>query len=493
MKKLFFILAAFGCALSLHATTTFTFTSAADINQTIDSITVALAQGNNTSYGPVFQNTYYNSEYHPEMRLYLGNTITISSEEALTNIQLVFAKSGASNKEYTGLSASNGTLVSGGVSESTTDWKVDSWTGNATQVVFTLTGKGQRQIQRIVIDGEPIVIDPVEPDPLPTADDLEEDFDYGDPTVIFPKDTTILKQEYAFIDNNILVHCTQGSIIKATDSTSAYFNCNANNSLTFETTKPMKGLVIAGMVRRQFDALVNKGHIEYCSPGELEEDYEGNPVVIITDIDSTAVTISCPKQVRCYAVRVYFDANPTEELDCEGGSGEGEVINLTFDKADAVYESEISADEGKPNYTIYLMQEANPEYPYITLDLYPAVQGDLVGSYNMEDGSLGESTWYQYGESGFDRTWMESDGAVAVSKQGEIYTVAGYITCDDNNTYNFSFSGPMPFYTDTEYYDGQQGIDETQVEQQAQKILRRGQLLIQRNHSVYDVTGRRVE
>lgn len=489
MKQFFSLMCASLLALSMTATT-FDYNADGTQDQTIDGIHIVLAKGSNTTNGPVFQNPYYNSEYHPEMRLYLGNTITISSVEALTNIQLVFAKSGASNKEYTGLSASNGTLVSGGVSESTTDWKVDSWTGNATQVVFTLTGKGQRQIQRIVIDGEPIVINPQE-NTLPTADDLEEDFFYSEPTVIFPKDTTILKQEYAFIDNNILVHCTQGSIIKATDTTSAYFNCNVNYSLTFETTKPMKGLVIAGMVRRQFDASVNKGHIEYCSPGELEEDYEGNPVVIITDIDSTAVTISCPKQVRCYAVRVYFEANPVEELDCGGSQGGGETEFLTFDKAEAVYESEISEEEGKPNYTIFLSNQA-ADVPYMALDLYPTATGDLVGQYSMDDESLGDYTWYQYGEGDEDITWA-TEGQLVINKEGDVYSISGYVTCDDNNTYNFSFSGAMPFYTDTEYYDGQQGIDETQVEQQAQKILRRGQLLIQRNHSVYDVTGRRVE
>ena len=410
MKKFFVFLAAVCYALSSVAETEFTFTSASDMNQTKDGITVVLAQGSGQT-APDYKSSYYLSEWHNDMRLYLGNTITISSSEDLTNIQMVFAKSFASNKDYTGLSASVGTLVSGGVSESATDWKVDTWTGSAKQVVFTLTGKGQRQIQRILIDGEPIVIVPQD-NTLPTRDDLDDDFVYGEPTAVFPKDTTILKQEYAFIDNNILVHCTQGSIIKATDTTSAYFNCNANYTLTFEATKPMKGLVISGMVRKLFDAEVDHGTIEFCSPGELEEDHEGNPVVIIKDINSSSVTISCPKQVRCYAVRVYFDANPTEELDCGGEDIGGETFFLTFDKADAVYESEISEDEGKPNYTIYLMQEANPEYPYITLDLYPIAKGDLTGTYEMGNGSLGETTWYQYGESALDRTWMDEDGTL---------------------------------------------------------------------------------
>ena len=72
--------------------------------------------------------------------------------------------------------------------------------------------------------------------------------------------------------------------------------------------------------------------------------------------------------------------------------------------------------------------------------------------YNMEDGSLGETTWYQYGESAYDRAWMETEGQLVINKEGEVYSISGYITCDDNNTYNFTYNGVMPFYEDTEYY-----------------------------------------
>lgn len=308
MKKIFSLIATFCFAISMMAETEFTFTSAADINQTKDDITVVLAQGSNTQNGPAFRNEYYLSEYHPEMRLYLGNTITISSDENLTNIQMVFAKSGASNKEYTGLEASTGTLVSGGVSEDKTDWKVDRWTGSAKQVVFTLTGsKGQRQIQRILIDGDSIEINPVE-DILPTAENLDANYEYAEPTEVLPKDTTILKKEYAFIHNNILVHCDMGSIIKATDTTDAYFNCNANYTITFTATKPIKGIEIDGYVRKAFDATCEPGEIEFFT----DPDYEGEawPVIVLRDVDDTSVTLSCPKQFRCYAARVFFETNP---------------------------------------------------------------------------------------------------------------------------------------------------------------------------------------
>ena len=133
------------------------------------------------------------------------------------------------------------------------------------------------------------------------------------------------------------------------------------------------------------------------------------------------------------------------------------------------------------------MQESNPEYPYITLDLYPAAKGDLTGTYEMENGSLGETTWYQYGESALDRTWMDEDGMVAVSKEGAVYKISGFLTCDDTNTYNFSFTGEMPFYTDDEYYT--EGIHDVNEAIGATKILRDGQLIILRGEKTYTASG----
>jgi hypothetical protein len=250
------------------------------------------------------------------MRLYSGNTVTVTGDK-LTDIQMVFAKSGASNKQYTGLSASVGELVSGGESESATDWKVDHWTGDATSVVFTLTGKGQRQLQQILIDGEPIEIKPEE-EILPTEEDLDPAYSYAETTDVSPKDTTIIKKEYAFIDHNILVHCSLGSILKAEedsnpddeedDSHPAYFNCNADYQLTFTATQPIKGVAIDGFVRKKFEATCDHGTIQFLT--DPDADMEGYPALVLLDVNSTSVTLNCPKQLRCYGVHVYFTENP---------------------------------------------------------------------------------------------------------------------------------------------------------------------------------------
>lgn len=302
MRKIFSLIIFICFTLIAYAKTVFTFESAADMSQTKDGISVVLSAGSGNA--PSATTIYLTGE--PEMRLYVNNTITVSGT-GLTNIQMVFAKSGASNKDYSGLSASTGTLVNGGQSESYSDWKVDSWTGNATQVVFTLTGKGQRRIQKIVVDGDPVDINPGEV-VLPTAEDLDTDWTYEEPTVILPKDTVIAKKEYAFIDNNILVHCSLGSIMQETDTTFAYFNCNAGYALTFTATQPIKGIEIDGFVRKAFNATCDEGEIEYLT--DVDFDMEGWPAMVIRNIDAKSVTLSCPKQLRCYGVRVYFNDNP---------------------------------------------------------------------------------------------------------------------------------------------------------------------------------------
>ena len=80
------------------------------------------------------------------MRMYANNTITVSGAN-LTAIQIVFAKQGT--KAYASLAVSEGNLVSGGESTSAEDLKTDSWTGNASSVVFTLGASGQRLIAQL--------------------------------------------------------------------------------------------------------------------------------------------------------------------------------------------------------------------------------------------------------------------------------------------------------------------------------------------------------
>ena len=308
MKKLFSIVFLMCFALGMMAETVFTFTTESDMNQTKDGITVVLAKGSGGT-APVAQTDWETQQ--PEMRLYVGNTITVSSESALTDIQLVFAKS-SSNKDYTELNANPATLTPGGASTSKTDWKVDTWKGSATQVVFTLIEPGkQRQIKQIVIGGEPIDIDPVE-DVLPTAEDLVADYVYAEPTLVQVPDTTIFGKEYAFICNNILVHCSEGSIVRALGEEDAYFGCRENQQLTFTATQPMARIEINGNVRKLFSASSDKGVIWYAS--DPEQETAADPVLKVSEINAKEVTINCDKNLSCYGIRVYFE-DATEAVE----------------------------------------------------------------------------------------------------------------------------------------------------------------------------------
>lgn len=449
MKKIFTLLSALFLSVTAAMATTFTFTSEASVSQTADGYTVTLSKGSGNNAPAFFK------DYDPvQMRLYANNTITISGAN-ITSIELTFAKN--NNKEYASLTASTGNLVSGGASASNTDFKTDKWTGSASSVTFTL-GTGQRIISSIIVNNDGTETPgtpgtPSDPGTPDTPSELDPDFDYPEPTQITVPSTTVQGDAYSFIRNNVLVSSTKGAI------TANYFSAHAGYDLTFTAARPIKGIVINGFVKKDFEATVNHGQVSYLTPAE---DTEANPVMVITDVNSTTVTISCVKQLRCYNVEVYFDANP--DATVSGGSSGGEEITLVFDGAEAVYESEYSELIEEENYSIFLFYDYDYS-PYFALDLYPAQKDVLTGKYSMADYSLGEFTYYVFGENEEDFTWAV-DGEVTVTKNGDIYSIEGTLLCDDGNLYLISFSGEMPIYIDKDYYDdgddddGTGGVDE---------------------------------
>lgn len=464
MKKLFTLLVGVLCSISAMATT-FTFTSSESVTQTTDGYTVKIEKGNGNN-APAY--------YDNGLRLYASNTITVSGAN-IENIYLTFSMQGS--KAYADLTASTGNLVSGGTSTSSDDKVTDKWTGSASSVTFTLGGSGQRLIHSIVVNGDGSENpgggssdsgSTTDPD---TPSELDPDFQYPDPTILDLPPLSVQGDAYSFIYNNILVSSTKGAI------TDSYFSAHAGYELTFTATKPIKGIVINGYVRKDFSATVNNGSISYLSPGS---DTEANPVVVIKNIDSNSVTISCVKQLRCYTVEIYFDENPSASIS--GGVGEGEEINLIYDSADAVYESEYAELLGEPNYSVFLFNEASPEVPYFALDLYPASKDNLAGTYTRDDYTLGDYTYYVYGYGDNDFTWAE-DGTVTISKSGDIYTITGTIICDNNNTYHISFTGQMAMYNDDEYYgDGGEDTAVEEIKAEASSA----------DSSAYDLNGRKV-
>lgn len=445
MKKFYTLIAAVALFCTSASATTFTFQSNDDLKQTAGGFTIEISKASGQT-APQFYN---------EMRLYASNTITVSGDD-ITSIQLTFTRQGS--KDYATLTATPGTLTSGGESTSNTDYVTDVWSGSAGSVTFTLGSKGQRVLTKIVVNGDgsetPDPDTPDNPDPDPdTPGDLNPDYTYGPVETIGVPSTTVQGDAYSFISSNIQVSCSKGAI------TDSYFSAHAGYDMTFTATKPIKGIVINGFVKKGFEATSTKGEISYLSPSE---DATANPVVVITDINSTSVTISCVKQLRCYEVEVYFDENPDATVT-GGNGGSGETIDLTYDTADAVYEMEYTDLYGLINYSIYLYNEAEYD-PYFAFDIYPEEVGRLEGTYTWDDYTMGDFTYYVYGAGEDDIVWAEG-GYVTISKDGDIYTIDGSVVGENGNTYNVYFQGKMPVYTDDEYYGGEDGGGDSGVEE----------------------------
>lgn len=455
MKRIFTLFAVAAMTALTSMAATFNFTSEADVNQTIDGITVTIAKGSGNN-APAF--------YDPSLRLYASNTITVSGAD-IKSVSLTFSKQG--QKDYATLSADCGSLVSGGVSTSNLDLVTDTWSGSTSSVTFTL-GAGQRIINRIVVNGdgsedEPSVPGtpgtPDTPDTPDTPGTLDPDYTYAEPTIITAPSTTVQGDAYTFISNNIQVSSTKGAL------SDSYFSAHAGFAITFTATKDIKGIAINGMVKKGFTATADHGKINYLTP---DEDTDANPVVVITDIDSKSVTISCDKQLRCYSVSVYFNENPDATIG--GGAGSGETITLNYDSADAVYEKEFSDEIGEVNYSIFLYNQ-DDDVTYFALDIYPEAVGMLEGTYSWDDWTLGDYSYFVYGWDDADFTWVDG-GEVTITKSGETYTIKGTFICDNGNTYDVNFSGKMPIYVDSDYYEGEEpggdgtgsvtGVEETE-------------------------------
>lgn len=157
MKRFLLAILTVLAAANINATT-FTFSSTNQ--QTKDGITVSFSIGNGQAEPKMYDNG---------LRLYANNTITISGAN-LSQISISFAKQG--KNDYATLSASIGNLKSGGESTSSTEIVTDTWTGNASSVVFTLGGKGQRIITKIVV-GENVNTDDDDDDNGGNKDDDE--------------------------------------------------------------------------------------------------------------------------------------------------------------------------------------------------------------------------------------------------------------------------------------------------------------------------------
>ncbi len=477
--------------VSAMAATTFTFTS--PDSQTQDGITVSFAKGNGDT-APTWNESY------AELRLYASNTITVSGAD-LSRIDITFSKQGS--KGYADLTANCGTLTSAGASESRDDKKTDTWTGNASSVVFTLGASGQRVIYTITVNGEGGNTNPgTDPDPDPKPETgLDENYVYDEPTMVLAQGTDGSNQSYKFIHNNVSVSCTQGAIYY---DPITYFGCNANQSLTITATQTIKAVVINGYVKKNFEATASSGDIQFAYNSESE--VEANPVVVVKNVNSKTLTINCVKQLRCYEMYVYFEANPDIDVDENNQGGDTpQLYNIAFPYAEAYNYYDYLSEEGE-DITIYLYDE---EFNYyLQLDLIVPAGTGLDGQVPAGTYQINESLAVGSAVIGFESEEEEEILGCWLTDYINMYMLplmSGTVTVGDHSvtvnaqyedaegivTVKATYSGDLTI-AEGEFVDPEESIENTTQAQEVIKTIENGRLVIRRGENQYDVLGNRL-
>ena len=114
---------------------------------TVQGVTFSFGKGSGST-APAW-NTNYN-----ELRLYLGNTISVASaEKNIEAIDFYFHKQGQKNWQTISMTSSEGTFTDCAESTSKEDVKVAKWTGESKSIILTLGNvtSGQRVLQKVVV------------------------------------------------------------------------------------------------------------------------------------------------------------------------------------------------------------------------------------------------------------------------------------------------------------------------------------------------------
>lgn len=306
-----------------------------------------------------------------------------------------------------------------------------------------------------------------------------------EPVIITAPDSTIDKQAYTFSAEGVTISVSYGSAYPAEHAWNnigrTYFACLANGSVTFSAEKKIKGIAVNGWVKKNFSATCNKGTLNYLS--DESEDTTGEPVLTISDIDSSAVTLTCNNQLRCFSVEFYFTQNP--------GEIEGEVMDTVRFTAVQAEASDYSEDEtysSEGHYSYWLMLAPEEGYPQVWLDLYSAVKGDLSGEYSLYDYNVGNYTYVQLSASELDYEYAY-DQAFTITKSGENYHIEGWIIAENDVQYEFVYDGLIKLSQEEE--EGIESVQQSII--RVQKILRGGQVYIIRNERTYTPAGAEVK
>ena len=312
--------------------------------------------------------------------------------------------------------------------------------------------------------------------------------DAQSPVVVTAPDTVITKTAYTFTLQGITISVSNGSAYPAGHSwnnlDSTYFACLANGSMTISATDTIRGIAINGWVKKNFNASADRGVIDYIS--DEYEDAFGYPVLTITDIDSTAVTIDCANQLRCFSIAVYFGSNP--------GSVQGEVmdtVRFTAVQAEALDYSDDTTFSAPGAYSYWLMLQPATVYPTVWLDLYAAQQGDLTGSYATYNFNVGDYTYVQLSADSWNYEYAYYQ-EFTITRNGNTYHVEGSIIADNDVQYEFVYDGQIALTPDNQEGTAIEMLHTDETQPHAVKRLVNGQLLIEKNGKIYTVSGTEV-
>ncbi|MBQ7631163.1 MAG: hypothetical protein IJS82_00170 [Paludibacteraceae bacterium] len=307
-----------------------------------------------------------------------------------------------------------------------------------------------------------------------------------EPIIIVAPDTFVNKQPYSFTDQGITISVTQASSYPADHDWNSlgitYFAVTAGYQMTISAEQPIKGVAINGWVKKSFTASSDHGMLSYLS--DDDDDATGEPVLTISDIDNTSVTLSCDKQLRCFSLEVYFTQNP--EAPQEGGDVIDTIrfVAVTAEAAD-YSDDELYSSEG--HYSYWLKLAPQEVYPHVWLDMYSAVKGDLSGEYSLYNFNVGEQTYVQLGADSWEYEYAY-DQAFTITKTDAGYHVEGYIICQNDYQYEFVYDGPIELAPVDD--DDEQGIEQTTNDKRpTTKLIQGGQLLILRGDKTYTLQG----
>ncbi len=308
-----------------------------------------------------------------------------------------------------------------------------------------------------------------------------------EPVVIAAPDTTIDKTAYTLTGEGVTISVSYGSAYPANHPYNnldiTYFACLAGGEITFTTEQPMKGIAINGWLKKNFSATCSRGTMETLA--DSYEDVTGDPVLTISDIDTTEVTISCVNQLRCFSVEVYFTKNP-DDPDYIEEAVDTVFLNIVAAEAWDYSDSTDYSSEGAYSYWVRL--KSAEQYPEVWLDMYAAVKGDLNGHYSLYDSNVGEYSYVQLSADELDYEYAyDQEFTIGVSTDGGTsYMIEGWLLAENDVLYKFEYAGPIAIVPP--YYE-EQGIEDIQEGVKVTKELRDGQLVIIRGGKKYSVLG----